>query len=105
MTPESVGDPGCAAEPSELRALCDYYLFKRLRFQKSYFDRQSKKADVNSWSARWKVSLWLFYGSVGIVLAHGLVALLLATTLASHGDAEPAKPQRDRVARDFSEDL
>lgn len=78
VTPEIVTDPQCHADPTELRALCDYYLFKRLRYQKAYFDRQAKKADVHSWAARWKVSLWVFFASVGIVFLHGLIAVSIA---------------------------
>lgn len=100
VTPEIVTDPHCHADPTELRALCDYYLFKRLRYQKAYFDRQSKKADVHSWAARWKVSLWVFFASVVIVFLHGLIAVSIAlfSPATEHASNHEHAPETTQVA-------
>ena len=97
MTPEVVTDPECHADPTELRALCDYYLFKRLRFQKAYFDRQSKRADVHSWAARWKVSLWVFFASVAIVFLHGLITVVSAIFLSNTDHSTPTDHSAETV--------
>ncbi len=98
VTPEVVTDPQCHADPSELRALCDYYLFKRLRYQKAYFDRQAKKADVHSWAARWKVSLWVFFASVAIVFLHGIIAVSIALFFHAEDNSTSEQSEAGHVA-------
>lgn len=73
---EGVGDPQCAVNSDEASALADYYRIKRLEFQRHYFDVQSHKADLSSWSHRYKVSLVLFAISVVCVIGHGALSLI-----------------------------
>ena len=83
-TPDRIVDPKCSADPTELNALAAYYIAKRLSYQQSYFRRQSKKAESNSWSVRWKVGLIAFFASLGIVLLHAGLEVLAPRHDASH---------------------
>lgn len=62
--------PPCLVGEIDLKVLNDIYLFKRLEFQRRYFQVQSMKADQKSWAVKSKLGLMLFFLSIVFVMLH-----------------------------------
>lgn len=67
----------CVISASDLAVVSALYQSKRLRFQQHYFDYQSRKANSTSRIVDWKIGLYLFAATVGVVLMHALHVRLL----------------------------
>lgn len=65
-----------------LQLLIEYYLQKRLRIQKDYFDRQARNHDRSNWYTRFPPPLF-FFVSVFFALVHVLIEVV---TSVSHGE-------------------
>jgi hypothetical protein len=81
VRPELPLPPCCRVPAADCRALAAFYGVKRLQFQRSYFDLQSRKAGHRSWIVDRKIALWVLGLSVFVVLLH-------STHLIHHAGAE-----------------
>jgi hypothetical protein len=90
--PPNVNDINVSQD--SIQALIGYYLQKRLKDQKHYFDRQARRHDKSNWYTRLPPPV-LFFVSVFLALLH---VLIQAVTSLSHGEGVVGPHEESVVA-------